>query len=329
MCRNLKEVAVAAILFCWPLVSQPRQALDRETVVSWLPTDTETLIVASRPFVLPPNNDSKTDRLSLTTVLQSVTVSEIIGYEKVYKSLVGRSVVFAVEGSRNFRWPSGLGMAPYDGATIVVFAESVHNLVDTFVKGVAHEDILGSQIYTFSRPNPEAPRDKPEEFKLFLAHPLPNVIVGATDRGYLRVLLERMQQKKPDSRALPAGLPEWKYVDINAPVWAVRHYRRELNSQDVSSPFRRGVPAEASDQQAVGLVFCSQPQGKDQRIYYLSDNKKSVSISRFYWEREGLNPTLKQKEPGAMEIDVPVNSDQEENSFLFLLLNALGHAIFL
>lgn len=318
-----------ALLICCPLLSQPREGetLVWETVLSWLPTDTETIVVANQPFSLPMA-DAKTDRQLLTTVLQSLTVSGIAGYEEVYKPLVGYKVRFALEGSRSFRWPNGLGMAPYDGATVIVFAEAINAAFDTLLKGVAHEDLLGCPVYAFSIPNPEAPKDKPERFKLFLAHPLPDVVIGATDRGYLRVLLERRQQKGP-GRALPPGLPEWKYVDLHAPVWAVRHYRRELNTQDITSPFRRGAPDEASDTDAVGFVFSSQPQGKPEKLYYLSGNKKSVSIARFYWEREGLSPTVQQKEPGATEIQVPVSSDQAQNSFLFLLLAALGHAIFL
>lgn len=327
MCRNSNELLVLVTLCCSPLLSQPseRQALDWETVLSWLPTDTETLVVASQPFPLPIL-DTKSDRRVLTTALQCLTVSEIAAYEKVYRPLVGRKVLFAMKGSRNFRMPRRLGMGSYDGATIIVFAESIHDFVDTFLKGMEHEVILDSRVYTFLLPNREAPRDKPEDFKLFVAHPRPNVVISATDRGYLRELLERRQRKGLE-RAFGSSLPEWKFVDPHSPVWAIRHYRRELNSQDLTSPFWVGAPVDRLDHEAAGLVFSAQPPGKPARLYYLSGSKRSASIARSCWERLGLSPTVQQNEPGATEIVVPMDSDRAENSFLFLLLTALGHIV--
>ncbi len=75
------------------------------TVLSWLATDTETIVVASQPFSLP-TVDAKPDRRSLTIVLQSLTVFGIAGYNEIHKPLIGRKVRFALEGSRNFRAPS-------------------------------------------------------------------------------------------------------------------------------------------------------------------------------------------------------------------------------
>jgi hypothetical protein len=63
---------------------------------------------------------------------------------------------------------------------------------------------------------------KPGEDSIYIAKPRPNFLVLATDFGFLKTMLLRMAQP-PVSRTLLLDLPEWKYVDTQAPVWGVRH----------------------------------------------------------------------------------------------------------
>ncbi|MFZ3216467.1 MAG: hypothetical protein WA192_10445 [Candidatus Acidiferrales bacterium] len=87
--------------------------------ISWLPADTETLIVANGPFsILPPETESDEAR---TRLLSREEINEmfealptgLVGLpEGLIKKLTGRKAAFAMEGSRHFRSPSGLGEMP-------------------------------------------------------------------------------------------------------------------------------------------------------------------------------------------------------------------------
>jgi len=247
-------------------------------ILWWLPPNTETVIVARGPFklpVLPEEPNRQYDK-----ILQLMTLGALTGLKEgsFYQRLVGRTVSLAVEGSRRFREPSGLGEMPYEGCAIILFQ------VDLGLTGVAlmkaleaaalrQREVRGHRVMIFEE------KMESDTWTILVAHPKPNVLLCATDEGYLSEVLNRMgAREKP--RALPETLPEWKHLDVNAPFWALRHYDRENASSDPSSPLTTQKAANVPDDQGVGLVFEYNPsRGKVARVKYLSANKNAVEIA--------------------------------------------------
>lgn len=101
--------------------------------------------------------------------------------------------------------------------------------------------------------------EKPQRFSLdlddvpsvpkrrFIASPSPNAYIVTTSPGLMEQMLSRMSHR-PDRRALPPHLPEWRYVDVTAATWGLRHYRAETADKDCLSMLEW-------DPRAQGLVF--------------------------------------------------------------------------
>ena len=65
----------------------------------------------------------------------------------------------------------------------------------------------------------------------YIAIARPDILIVATDGNYLADVLHR-RATGDERRALPAALPEWRWVDTSAPYWALRHYRRDHVGED-------------------------------------------------------------------------------------------------
>jgi hypothetical protein len=249
------------------------------------------------------------------------------------ESIKQEPIVAAVEGSRSFRAPTGLGMMRFEGSVIAVFAGDITNRADSFWKDSATrviriEQIEGCKVGIF--------QDKSEEdlWTTYVAFPKPNIAVVATDQDYLREVLARINGKHGE-RALPDRLLEWKHVDTHSEFWAVRHYRKNAASTDPTVPFGRS-PGAAQDDKAVGLTFSFDPgRSSIATVTYLSGDEKSLaSIKKdLFSERErGVREMGAQyRETGPGELEGSYNLEQLESGeyFVFVLEGLLGHAIYL
>ena len=83
---------------------------------------------------------------------------------------------------------------------------------------------------------------------------------------------------------------------------------------------------------AVGFVFWFDAKaGKAAKARYLSGAKDAATIVRQGWHRPSdyLTPTINEIKPGVIEISAPIGEDDEKwNTFLFVLLAYLGHAVY-
>src|SRR5262249_43102388 len=129
------------------------------------------------------------------------------------------TVKLLVEGSRRFRPPTGLGLMRYEGAMIAVFEHDIDDRIATSLhKGATQtETIAGRRVSLFEV------RFENDDWTIYVTQPRPDVLISATDRGYLAELLRRIDQHARE-RALPDSLPEWKHIDPTARLWGVRHY---------------------------------------------------------------------------------------------------------
>jgi hypothetical protein len=296
-----------------------------QTILDWLPADTETLVVCNGPFQLEESNDEDRKALPLAKYLEGFSYLPLGTPRDGIKKLAGQEVAIAVEGARNFRGPKQLGMCLYDGCHVLVFRRDLGTAGDSLRKALGSgaikvKKIAGHDVFCFEE------KWEQDLWKFFFAQPKPNVLLCATDQGYLTEMLQRMDQggKK---RALPDSLPEWKHVDMNARFWAIRHYGKPREIEHADSPL-------SIDPKAVGLTFSftpgKKPGGKDSpRIKYLSANENAEKIATKAWtyfDQPKWRPTVQKSGPGVVEITVSFDQEQSPE-FLFLLLFHLGHGI--
>jgi len=294
------RIAKAALMFCaaafcantckaQTAVARPPAVGSLVTLskaLSWLPADTETLIVASGPFLIPPlETEVDEDR---TRLLSKEEINEkfealptlLVGLPKgLLERLNSRKVAFAMEGSRHFRSPAELGEMPYEGCNIVVFADDIASLGDAFMKdsnsaGTKFEEVEGQRVAVFQEELEE------DVWTALVVFPKPGVLVVATNREYLREVLARIGGAR-GPRALPDELPEWKYVNTRARCWALRHYDKSQANLDPSSPLGAEKFADFPNDKAIGLVFNFDPvPGRGTTITYLSGAKDVLGIVR-------------------------------------------------
>jgi hypothetical protein len=306
-------------------VAKPQLTPQVDELLHWLPVDTETLIVASGPFPLPNRADKNPKFLA---VLQSIPVG-LVG-DVVQSQLRGHKIQLAVGGSRRFKGPKGLGLMPYEGCQILRFDDSSDDALKAALQACLKK---ANEAIRLEETDVAVFKEKWEEdqWSLYVARPKQGVLLYATDKGFLKQVLERMKREQRD-RAFPENLPEWRHVDAHASVWAIRHYRKETAERDPSSPLRDKAAANVPDAGATGFVFWYDAKaGKVAKARYLSSAKDAVGIVTRGWHHpsEQLTPKIIEIQPGVVEISASIDDDQIGQSFVFVLLGYLGHAVYL
>jgi hypothetical protein len=310
--------------------SQPRRAVSVDDVISWLPPDIETLVVARGPIDLGRSSEEFTD---LADILAHTVVSPLSEYQKgdVLRSLRAGRLRFAVEGSRAFGAPSDLGLGPYQGCHVLVFEESDSAIVDRFMTQLAVSGGTSLSVDGFHATRVRW-RMQQDDWSVVVVRPRPSVVVIATTEQMLRELLDRAAHAR-GGRALPATLPEWAGVDTTSRVWAIRHFARERNGADPTSPITtESRPSNAPDTLAIGLAITigrDKPSGFVARYY--SRNPRANEIARRMWEipREGLTPSFTVERAGVVRIAAAPKEDRGVSISSLILLAVLGHAIYI
>ena len=324
-----------------------------EEVLSWLPPDTESLIVARGPFALPPAKpaseelqEREQEKRWKSPVTAQVIAEQFqllplslltFGNSQVLKSLAGRQVLLAVEGSRHFRPPKDLGEMPYEGCAAAIFEQPLGTagdiLMSTLGKHAVRVDTLaGQKVPVFEE------KFERDIWTIMVAHPSPQILLVATNKDYLREVLQRMSAVS-GPRALPSELPEWKQVDSNANLWGLRHYDRSQGAQDPSSPFGGKKAANEADEKAVGVVFKADPVQRTGLLIKLSDNvelleklaRQGQSIGGLPAEPEQgvrLKISAHLKAADILEEDMALDNSSAVDYFQLAAEGALGHGTY-
>jgi hypothetical protein len=293
-------------------------------VISWLPPDIETLVVANGAISLSATSEGSIDVANaIAQAVATGPLDERAG--RIVQGLDGARVKFAVEGARAFRSPAGLGLAPYEGSHILVIDEDADpSLLDILRRlresggssvKVSDEDVIHLTW-----------RAEHDDWSAFVARPRPGVLVSATTEGMLRETLAGMRTTRAVG-AMPPDLLEWSVVDTTAPVWGVRHYRRG-HQRDPSWPVDA---VNERDEMAIGITFSvSGSRGNAFVAHYLSQSRDAEAIARRVWWQpaEGLAPAITAS-PGAVRISAQPESAEAASILKFVLLGVLGHAVFL
>ena len=122
------------------------------------------------------------------------------------KHLAGLKVSLALEGSRHFRGPKGLGLMPFEGCQIVIFEDEAKWGLQAAMKVLMQKapktiELAAKEVAVYEE------KWENDIWTVFFTQPKPGILLCATHRGYLKEVLKRMEGKHP-TRALPKHLPE-------------------------------------------------------------------------------------------------------------------------
>ena len=305
---------------------QPRTVpTEIEELLWWLPSDTETVQVTQTPKNLRGPLFNVMERAGGKT---NIVSGDVAFGEPLVRHLNGTRVKATVDGARRFRPPSGLGSTIYEGAFIVRFETPLGEagaplIADLAERAVKVDRFDGLQIVEF--------REKLEKdvWTFWITLPTPDLLVIATHRGYLEELLRR-RKTKVAPRAIPDHLPEWRWVDVTAPFWALRHYRRDA-PEDPTSPFARRDSTNVVDGTALGVVAHVHADGRTIVAHYVSDNTRAEQMAREMWyhPRDGVTPAFRSVGSNAIEARLVAKDEEQLRTFFFFLMAALGHAMYI
>jgi hypothetical protein len=313
---------------------QPRAAAQQPSlsqVLGWLPADTETVLGANGPFTWDPRTLSDDARPQGTLTPAEVETRSrmfpltLLNFKNggLGEFVKGKRVILAIEGSRRFRPPRALGLMRYEGCLIVIFGSDVSLDGTAFMSVAANsairfEESGGTRIAVFEE------QSENDTWTTFVGFPRFNVAVVATNLDYLRTLLDRMRGT-PGTRALPQDLAEWRYVNTNAPVWGVRHYRQGESSANIP------------DANAVGVTFSFAPAAERMAtVDYLSANIDARRIlSSFLMMEDAATAAprefqMRLRQPAARVLEASINLAAKEviERLLFGSMAMLGHAVY-
>lgn len=322
--------------------SSTQAVLDVQRTLSWLPTDTETLLVANGPFwmssfqVAENYKNYEVSSQELEKGFEGLTLALFNSKSGVLeKHLEGKKVLFAAEGSRHFRPPAELGELPYEGCAIAIFADDLGDRRDAFMKDAASialrvEEVEGQKIAVFQE------QSRRDTWTTFVTFPQKGVVLVATNRDFLREVLVRMRELGSES-AFPETLPEWRYVNKKAKFWGLRHFDRRQAKEDPTSPFGGEKSANLPDEQAIGLTYQCDPRSERKAtLTYLSGQKneiRKIEEKRFPSSSEpadtaALHIQYRELNPGVIQTTYDLDHSSPFGWFFFVFMGSLGHAIY-
>jgi len=317
------------------------QATDIGHVLSWLPSDTETVFVAKGPITIPaafPQNDRVADKVTDHEVDQLLKYLPMSLFDirkgHLLKQLKDHQVDLAIEGSRHARSPHGLGEQLYEGAAILIFSPGSQITSNAVLQklqagSIRSEKIHGIHVLVF--------QDKLEDdlWTSYLAFPEKDVAVVATDRSYLEEILTFRKGGDSQKRALPDSLPEWRAIDQEAAYFGIRHYDPTQAKSDPSSPFGGRKAANFPDERATGFAF-SMSTTNPRRVsmtYFSGDLAMTPEQSPFQIlatspDAHDIDSQFRSVSPGVVQVSCSFKTVEGLDFFVFLLEGFMGHAIY-
>jgi hypothetical protein len=293
-----------------------------DAFLSWLPADTETVIVAREPFVLRTHDP--TEIPSALTQAQGYVLGLLGVAEKegLFNAMRGGTVRLAAFAARKFANPPPdershsipLGLIANQGCALYAFADAVPESV---LERAPDEVVLGNRVWTSKGSQNEGT----QLGTYVVARPKPDVILVCNDRDFFTQVVVRMAGSER-RRALSVDLPEWKHIDQSAPLWAIRHFRGDRADVDPTNP-RQLLDSE--NPRVTGMTLSLSPDGTIRaRMLSEADPWKKIAGSGDF---HGAAKSSKVAD-GVWELSVD-NIPEAALSAVFVLMAALGLAIYL
>ncbi len=317
--------------------------IDLKRVLSWLPPDTETLQVANGPFwmsnfVIGGQEDKNHEVTAeeLEKQFEGLTLGLFnSGKGLLEKHLDGKKVLFALEGSRHFRSPAGLGELPFEGCVVAIFQDDLEGQRDAFMKDAAGvavriEDIEGQKVAEFEE------QMEQDRWTFFITFPEKGVVLVSTNKKFLQEMLFRKRGTQGQT-TLPDSLREWAYVNKTVKFWGLRHYDKLQSKYDPTSPFGGKKSANFPDEEAVGLTYQCDPRTERRAIliYVTGARAESRKIAEDRFpdtgdpERmAGLHIQHRELALGVIQSTFDLSHSQPTDLFFFIFMDHLGHAVY-
>jgi len=320
-----------------------RDRIDLKSVLSWLPPDTETLQVANGPFWMSnfaigeqedKNHEVTTEELEKQ--FEGLTLGLFnSGKGLLEKHLDGKKVLFALEGSRHFRPPAGLGELPFEGCAVAVFQDDLEDRRDAFMKDAAGlavrvQEIEGQRVAEFEE------QMEQDRWTFFITFPEKGVVLVSTNKQFLQEMLARKRGAQGQI-ALSDSLREWGYVNKTAKFWGLRHYDKLQSKYDPTSPFGGKKSANFPDEEAVGLTYQCDPRTERRAtlIYVTGARAESrkIAADRFPDTGDpermaGLHIQHRELSLGVIQSTFDLSHSQPTDLFFFIFMDHLGHAVY-
>ncbi len=307
------------------LASGSNEQIDR--VVSWLPTNTETIVVAQQPFTLT-EGDPHTNPSGLDAARGYVLgLLDTPGDGSFSKVMDGSTIRFAVLAARKFREhpPDGseaapLGMIAYEGCAVYGFGKAMAD--ETFTKA-REEAIAGHRSWLAEGKQYEQGRGAtPRTDTFFLTLLKPDLLLACNNREFFSSVLARISSPAEDH--VLRDRPEWKYVDRLAPLWAFRHYLPDGADEDPTRPGADWIGVD--DATATGMVVHVGRQRGEIQALWLSSSPESP------WKPLEEMPELRESEKAVRRPDGLWELTVEDQQYsgvasVFALMMYLGFAV--
>ncbi|MGO9239601.1 MAG: hypothetical protein ACLQBJ_02235 [Bryobacteraceae bacterium] len=255
------------------LVRDSRERVDE--VLSWLPTDTESVWVNQEPFTI---NTEESERVLFGRPAQFYALDRLMVLNDggFYSALANNTVRLVVAATRGIPGPQYGGysipgvMSPQDVVYLYFFSQPVE-------LPPPDESDQGRPVWQASAkldsgvPAHEGEERAQREDRNWLALARPDLLVLASQKELLNEMLLRIARGSK-TRALPAALPEWAQTDRTAPFWGLRHY----TARSKPKPGERGCAAAElpiPDCNATGVTVRFDTAQQRLEIRYLSDTQ--------------------------------------------------------
>ena len=295
-----------------------------DTVLGWLPADTETLLVAREPFTLDFNPaGGKLAPASALRLAQGYSLLPLMArpLAELSARVEGQTLRYAVLAARRFQnheaapgQPQTLGLIAWQGCGVYGLPLPAGA---PLLSRPPEETLFGFEVWSAKN---AAPGSSPAPETLLVTRPKPDVVVVCNDRGFLSDLLSRIGLPQA-VRTFPPSSPLMKAVDRTAPFWAVRRFLPERAGADPTHPASGGMLG-VTDPDASGVVVEMGGKRGVIRAQWLSRSSANPWQALAALPAARGNIVVQQNPDGLWQLSV--TQDSQSLLFAFTLMGVLG-----
>jgi hypothetical protein len=243
------------------------------------------------------------------------------------RNISTHEVRFVVAAARHFGLPVINSESTYEGCEIIVFRDAVP---DVGVQAAARERVSMVQIER----NGVVRLDTEERWgvshdkvTVYFAKPKPSVLIAATNAEFLKTVLQRIAQT-PETRTPLLDFPEWKYVDVQSPVWGVRHRRTATPIYILAKTEKGGLPF--SELNGISLSYDLKPATCVAWRFHFTE-KAQDAVRQAVTERSGTKLVA----PSVVENRLGISTQEAANgpgsntpsSAMFMVQHLMGYVV--
>lgn len=276
-----------------------------QSVLKWLPPDTESIAVLRSPVTFDVDSDQPIDPESvyqLPFVIAVLTSGEEFSTADIPVSDISLSVQSAGKWDKDKRGTK-LGGRPFAYISFLSPNPQRDSKMQECLRKNAHENYMdcGQMVSELVLKDHCAKNSEQHAHDvLYKCLPREGLVIATEDKSLMHVILSRMVSNKACDQALSANLPEWQEVDTLAQYWGLRHFQSDDPTSPLTgSPYLEKVYPQV-DRRATGLVFSYSPESQILEAKYLSENpdiksfvEATVNVNHigFEWGRTEIKQT--------------------------------------